>query len=113
MSDATLFRFISSYRNEIDYRHTASGRRYRILTGDPLRRPQPTDGLPTGAEVVEEWHRYRLASRDADIAWFRRRPGIDHQAVVEQLVASYPDLDPVTHDDIYDLDDDPAERARP
>ena len=48
MSDATLFRFISSYRDEIDFRHTASGRRYRVYLHDPARRPNPTDGLPVG-----------------------------------------------------------------
>ena len=46
MSDATLFRFISSYRDEIDFRHTASGRRYRVSVHDSARRPHPTDGLP-------------------------------------------------------------------
>jgi len=120
MSDATLFRFISSYRGEIDYRHTVSGRRYRVLFDDPLRRPQATDGLPVGADVAGEWHRYRLAARAEDVAWFRRRPGIDHQAVIEQLAAGYPDLDPLTDADIYDLHDMPPssdaelpQRARP
>ena len=120
MSDATLFRFISSYRDEIDFRHTASGRRYRVHLHDPARRPNPTDGLPIGADVTGEWHRYRIAARNEDVAWFRRRPGIDHQAVVEQLAASYPDLEPLTHADIYDPDEmhppgDPdfPERARP
>ena len=90
----------------VDYRHTASG--------TPLSRPPttrsgaqspPTDFL--SGPTSWEWHRYRLAARAEDVAWFRRRPGIDHQAVVEQLAAGYPDLDPLTHDDIYDLDDPP------
>ena len=63
MSDATLFRFISSYRDELDFRHTASGRRYRVSVHDPARRPHPSDGLPIGAEVTGEWHRYRIAAR--------------------------------------------------
>jgi len=118
VSDATLFRFISSYRDEIDFRHTASGGRYRVCLRDPARRPNPTDGLPT--DVTGEWHRHRIAARNLDVAWFRRRPSIDHQAVVEQLAASYPDLEPLTHADIYDPDEmhppgdpDLPERARP
>jgi hypothetical protein len=105
VSDATLFRFISSYRDKLDFRHTVSGRRYRVYLHDPARRPNPTDGLPIGADVAGEWRRYRIAARNEDVAWFRRRPGIDHQAVVEQLAASYPDLGPLTHADIYEHDE--------
>jgi len=79
-----------------------------------------TDGLPIGADVTGAWHRYRIAARNEDVAWFRRRPGIDHQAVVEQLAATYRDLEPLTRADIYDPDEmhpsgDPdfPERARP
>ena len=54
MSDATLFRFISSYRDELDFRHTASGRRFRVYVHDPGRRPNPTDGLPIGPGVTAE-----------------------------------------------------------
>jgi hypothetical protein len=120
VSDATLFNFISSYRGELDFRHTASGRRFRGYVHDPGRRPHPTDGLPIGADVTEEWRRYRVAARNEDVAWFRRRPGLDHQAVVELLAATYPDLEPLTDADIYDPDEmqpsgdaDVPERARP
>jgi hypothetical protein len=52
VSDATLFRFISSSRDEIDFRHTASARHYRVHLHDPARRPNPSDGLPIGTEVT-------------------------------------------------------------
>ena len=105
MSDATLFRFISSYRDEIDFRHTASGRRLRVYVHDPDRRPNPTDSLPIEADVTEQWHRYRVAARNEDVAWFRCRRGIDHPAVVELLTTTYSDLEPLTHADIYDSDE--------
>jgi hypothetical protein len=76
-----------------------------VYVHDAGRRPNPTDGLSIGADVTEEWLRYRVAARNEDVAWFRRRRGIDHPAVVELLAATYPDLEPLTHADVYDCDE--------
>jgi hypothetical protein len=90
---ADLFRFVSCYAGEADYRHLATGQRYRVCTDDPtatLRSPY-ADLIPPA--VLEDWREYRRRERAEFVAWTdRRRDTIGADIVAQVLAQSYPDV---------------------
>jgi hypothetical protein len=82
----STFRFVSSYRGESDYRHTATGARWRVNHADPARLYDQFPERPAPAELLAEWHAFRITQARDLARW------ADGRGIPADLRAHFPDV---------------------
>jgi len=83
---AATFQMISSYRGETDYRHRATGARWRVNHADPSHLYDMFPERPAPTELEQEWHAYRVAEAQQLARWAGAR------GIAADLRAHYPDV---------------------